>query len=188
MARKRKFVFLSEEDKKRFCSANCDLETGNFCIRPRTEYELKAIAELSQAYKAVGEDTATPMQKEIVEWAKICSDPQYAKENGYYDDKLTEPVEEAERESIANDLILTRENKTNISPLKIGMTFGVRLKRFTKYVGKNYGAGDMLIDLEWAYLEYMAEKIISFQKDTANEEDKLYFNNLEKNLFFKSEG
>ena len=89
---------------------------------------------------------------------------------------------------LGSHLLSVRENKTNIGPLKIDMTFGVRLKTFTKYVGKNYGAGDMLIDLEWAYLEYMAEKIISFQKDTANEEDKLYFNNLEKNLFFKSEG
>jgi len=84
--KKKKFVFLDDDDKKRICAANYDLESGNFCIRPRSEDDLKAIAELSRAYKAVSEGTATPTQREIVDWAKICSDYDYAKENGYIDD------------------------------------------------------------------------------------------------------
>lgn len=79
-----------------------------------------------------------------------------------------------------NNLILTRENGSNVDPVKIDTTFGTRLMAFVEHVGKAYGSGDFLVDQEWEYLRYVAGIIVRFQQDTANDEDKLYFQNLSK--------
>ena len=63
-------------------------------------------------------------------------------------------------------------------PVELDKTFGTRLKYFVEYVGKKYGAGDFLIDEEWTYLSHMADKIIKYQKETADDEDEQYFENL----------
>ena len=63
-------------------------------------------------------------------------------------------------------------------PVELDKTFGARLKYFVEYVGNKYGAGDFLIDEEWIYLSHMADKIIKYQKETADDEDEQYFENL----------
>lgn len=74
-------------------------------------------------------------------------------------------------------LILTRENNTDIGQI-IDRTFFTRLKNFAEYVGKNYGAGDFLIDQEWEYIRYVASECLKFQKFTSTPDDNDYFNNL----------
>ena len=58
------------------------------------------------------------------------------------------------------------------------ITFATRLKNFIEHTGKTYGARDFLIDEEWEYLLYVANKLVNWQKDNATEEDLKYFENL----------
>ena len=51
------------------------------------------------------------------------------------------------------------------------ITFATRLKHFIEYTGKKYGAGDFLIDEEWEYLLYVANKLVNWQKENMTEED-----------------
>lgn len=60
------------------------------------------------------------------------------------------------------------------------ITFATRLKNFINHVGHKYGACDFLIDEEWEYLLEVANKLVTWQKDTMTEEDKWYFDNLNK--------
>lgn len=76
-----------------------------------------------------------------------------------------------------DQLILARKNNTDVNVV-IDKTFFTRLKTFADYVGKEYGAGDFLIDEEWQYIKYVATECLKFQRSTMNQEDKEYFNNL----------
>ena len=76
------FKQLTDADKIGLCSAICDLETGNYLIRPRTEMEIKYIQEILVAEHA---KNPTERQKEIIEWRRACTDHEYAEANGYLD-------------------------------------------------------------------------------------------------------
>ena len=80
---------------------------------------------------------------------------------------------------MSRNLFLTRENQCNHG-IEIDHTFFARLLYFADYVGKNYGAGDFLIDQEWEYIKSISEKCVEFQKETATEQEKSYFENLQK--------
>ena len=61
------------------------------------------------------------------------------------------------------------------------ITFATRLKSFIEHTGKNYGAGDFLIDEEWEYLLSVATKLVNWQRENMTEEDVKYFENLDRN-------
>jgi len=77
------FKHLTKEDKEKYCKAAGDLESGNYLIRYRSKEELQAIQDVIDASNA---NNPTERQSEIAEWARVCSDYYYAKENGYLDE------------------------------------------------------------------------------------------------------
>ena len=60
------------------------------------------------------------------------------------------------------------------------ITFATRLKHFIEHTGKTYGASDFLIDEEWEYLLYVANKLVNWQKENVTEKDLKYFENLNR--------
>ena len=62
----KEFKHITKSESIELCDASCDLESGNYLIRERTQERLNTI-------------------KEILEWHKVCSDYFYAKKNGYLD-------------------------------------------------------------------------------------------------------
>ena len=79
----KEFKYLTKKESEDFCCATNDLESGNYLIRRRSTDKLLILQELVDAINAKDPDER---QKEIVEWYKVCSDYDYAKEKGYIDD------------------------------------------------------------------------------------------------------
>lgn len=79
----KEFKHITKSESIEFCGASCDLESGNYLIRKRTQKRLNAIQKILEAERA---ENPTDRQKEILEWHKVCSDYFYAKKNGYIDD------------------------------------------------------------------------------------------------------
>ena len=77
------FKYLTEQDRQRYCKASCDLETGHYLMTHRSNDELQAIQDIIDAENATD---PTERQIEILEWKKVCSDHDYAKDNGYIDE------------------------------------------------------------------------------------------------------
>jgi hypothetical protein len=82
----REFKYLTKKDSENICQASCDLESGNYLIRERTEEQLRSINELLNAIHLVSKGNVDDRLKEIVEWHKACSDFYYARDNGYLDE------------------------------------------------------------------------------------------------------
>lgn len=78
-----KFKHLNEFDREKYCQASCDLESGNYLHYYRNVDELNSIQEVVEAENAID---PTDRQLEILEWVKVCSDYDYARENGYLDE------------------------------------------------------------------------------------------------------
>lgn len=78
----KEFKHITKSESIEFCGASCDLESGNYLIRKRTQERLNAIQKILEAERA---ENPTDRQKEILEWHKVCSDYFYAKKNGYLD-------------------------------------------------------------------------------------------------------
>jgi len=78
------FEHITKSESIELCSASCDLETGNYLIRKRSQEKLNMIQEILEAKRA---KHPNDRQKEILEWHKVCTDYSYAKKNGYLDVK-----------------------------------------------------------------------------------------------------
>lgn len=78
----KEFKHITKSESIELCGASCDLESGNYLIRKRTQERLNTIQEILEAERA---ENPTDRQKEILEWYKVCSDYFYAKKNGYLD-------------------------------------------------------------------------------------------------------
>ena len=78
----KKFKHITKSESIELCGASCDLESGNYLLRKRTQERLNAIHEILEAESA---ENPTDTQKEIMEWQKVCTDYFYAKKNGYLD-------------------------------------------------------------------------------------------------------
>ena len=78
----KEFKHITKSESIELCGASCDLESGNYLIRKRTQERLNTIQEILEAERA---ENQTDRQKEILEWQKVCTDYFYAKKNGYLD-------------------------------------------------------------------------------------------------------
>ena len=78
----KKFKHITKSESIELCGASCDLESGNYLIRERTQERLNAIHEILEAER---DENPTDRQKEILEWQKVCTDYFHAKKNGYID-------------------------------------------------------------------------------------------------------
>ena len=78
----KEFKHITKSESIELCDASCDLESGNYLIRERTQERLNTIKEILEAERT---ENPTDRQKEILEWYKVCSDYFYAKKNGYLD-------------------------------------------------------------------------------------------------------
>ena len=78
----KEFKHITKSESIELCGASCDLESGNYLIRKRTQERLNAIHEILEAESA---ENPTDRQQEIMEWQKVCTDYFYAKKNGYLD-------------------------------------------------------------------------------------------------------
>ena len=78
------FKHINKEDREKYCQALSDLESGNHLIHYRDKGQLKAIHDIVKAERA---EKPTKRQYEILEWIRVCSDYNYAKDNGYIDAK-----------------------------------------------------------------------------------------------------
>ena len=68
---------LTNDEKRLICQAACDLESGNYLIRKRTDEQLKMIEEVLKAINAP-EEKRTERQKLIAEEYRLCTDFDYA--------------------------------------------------------------------------------------------------------------
>ena len=78
----KEFKHITKSESIELCGAFCDLESGNYLIRKRTQERLNTIQEILEAERT---ENPNDKQKEILEWQKVCTDYFYAKKNGYLD-------------------------------------------------------------------------------------------------------
>ena len=69
---------MTQEEKTLFCQAACDIESGNYLIRQRTEKQLRAISETLEAL-ATPSEKRTERQKAVVEEYRLNTNYEYAK-------------------------------------------------------------------------------------------------------------